>query len=70
MYDASILNKVKNTQKQKQNTERVKWEKFTYVGKEKKFITKIRDIDRLKINTIYLVSNQITCSTCNMKYTG
>jgi len=41
-YDISILNKSTTTEnKVKQNTSKTKWAKFTYVGKETKFITKL-----------------------------
>jgi len=41
-YDFSILNKFSNTEiKRKQDIQRTKWAKFTYDGKETKFITKL-----------------------------
>ena len=41
-YGISMLNKFTTTEnKVKQNTPKTKWEKFTYVGKETKFIKKL-----------------------------
>lgn len=41
-YDTSILNKFTATGiKKKHNMPNTKWAKFTYVGKETKFITKL-----------------------------
>jgi hypothetical protein len=48
-YDASILKKVKHKKKQKQYIERTKWAKFTYTGKETKFITKIFKNTNVKV---------------------
>jgi hypothetical protein len=40
MYDVTILNKLYCTKnKRKQDTQRTKWAKFTYIGKETKLIT-------------------------------
>ena len=41
-YDHSILEEIKNKKKrQKHDIETIKWAKFTYIGRETKFITKI-----------------------------
>jgi len=40
-YDASSLNKSNKEKEQKQNNQMKKWAKFTYVGKETRFITKL-----------------------------
>ena len=41
-YDPSILEEIKNKKKrQKHDIETIKWAKFTYIGRETKFITKI-----------------------------
>jgi hypothetical protein len=49
-YDTSILNKFTTIEnKIKLNTPKTKWVKFTYVGKEKKFITKLFTNTTLKI---------------------
>jgi hypothetical protein len=43
IYDISILHKVSNTNNKvrKQDTQKTKWAKFTCVGKETRFITKL-----------------------------
>ena len=49
-YDISVLNKSTITEnKVKLNTPKTKWAKFTYVGKETKFITKLLKNIPLKI---------------------
>jgi len=49
-YDISVLNKFTTTgHKVKQNMPKTKWAKFTYVGKETKFITKLFKNTSLKI---------------------
>ena len=40
-YDASSLKKFNKEKKQSQNNQKQTWEKFTYVGKETRFITKL-----------------------------
>jgi hypothetical protein len=39
--EASTLNKISKEKKQKQDTQKRKWAKFSYIGKEKRFITKL-----------------------------
>ena len=50
-YDISILHKVSNTnnKERKQDTQRTKWAKFTYVGIEMRFITKLSKNTGVKI---------------------
>jgi hypothetical protein len=94
-YDPSIVKNIgkEKPHNEKQNTEEIvktKWAKFTYVGKETRFITKNFKRSNIKIafntdNTIgkllteksktrnkYEKSGiyQLTCPTCNKKYTG
>ena len=40
-YEASALNKISREKKQKPNPQKRKWAKFTYIGKEMRFITKL-----------------------------
>ena len=40
-YEASTLNKISKEKKQKRDTQKRKWAKFTYIGKETRFITKL-----------------------------
>jgi len=48
-YNASILKKGNHKKKQKQDVERVKWAKFTYVGKETRRITKLFKNTKVKV---------------------
>jgi hypothetical protein len=51
-YDTSLLNKLRKTdkiEKEKVNTQNTKWAKFTCVGKETKFITKLFKNTNLRI---------------------
>jgi hypothetical protein len=51
-YDISVLNKVTDTkEKQKQDNHNSKWDKFTYIGKEERFITKFFKNTDVKINS-------------------
>jgi hypothetical protein len=82
---------VSNPKKAKNDTEKTRWAKFTYVGKETRAITKIFKGTDIKIafstrNTLgrHLTRKhnppkgkfeqsgiyQLTCPTCDMKYTG
>jgi transposase-like protein len=40
-YEAFALNKISREKKQKPDTQKRKWAKFTYIGKETRFITKL-----------------------------
>jgi len=49
-YDVLVLDKINGTRnKQKQRTQRAKWPKLTYVGKETRFVTKLFKNTNIKI---------------------
>jgi len=49
-YDPPVLDKIKLKKKQtKQDTEKYKWAKFTYIGRETLFITKIFKDSNIKV---------------------
>jgi hypothetical protein len=48
-YDVSTLNKFSKEKKQKRDTQKEKWAKFTYVGKETRFITKLFKNTNVKV---------------------
>jgi len=59
-YGTSVLNKVTGTkgkQKQKQDDHSLKWAKFTYIGKETMFITKL--FKNTDVKTTFITNNNI-----------
>jgi hypothetical protein len=48
-YDASTLSKFSKRKKQTQDTQKEKWAKFTYVGKETRLITKLFQNTNVKV---------------------
>ena len=48
-YDVSILNKISSKRKEKQDNQKMKWAKFTYVGTETKFVNKVFKITNVKV---------------------
>jgi hypothetical protein len=66
-YDTSYLNKFTTTEnKAKLNTPNTKWVKFTYVGKETKFITQLFRNTTLKI----AFTTQNTCNRLSLNLPG
>jgi hypothetical protein len=79
-YDPSILEEIKNKKKHKKHDiERTKWAKFTHIGRETKFITKIFKNSNIIIalsanNTIEKLlttkQKQVKINTINQAYTN
>jgi len=79
-YDPFILEKIKHKKKQqKQEAERKKWAKFTYIGRETKFIIKIFKSTNIRIafstnNTVERLlktrQEKLRLNTTNQVYTN
>ena len=56
-YDVSTLNKVSKEKKQKQDTQKEKWAKFTYVRKETRLIARL--FENINVKVAFTTDNTI-----------